>query len=149
MSERWQDLFWDHARRNTSLRMQSSAVAQTDLFGWLAPEGSPVRAKTDSVQPETRKGEETPRSRVAALEKPSPAVAIRKLRMAAAPARYADRRRAVNREEVVRLLEVTRGVLGIEGAREYLLPRGQFEARVAMWKGRPIGTPFVMERGVR
>lgn len=55
----------------------------------------------------------------------------------------------VNREEVARLLEVTRGVDGILPPPVFELPRGRFFAQVNLWKGRPIGTPFVMERGAR
>lgn len=147
-NERWQDLFWEHAPRAAAPRMQSTATVQSDLFGWLAPE-APARTRTEQHATETKKGVESPRSRAASLEKPTPASSVRKLRMAAAPARYADRRRTVNHEEVARLLEVTRGVLGVERAPEFALPRGRFAAQVEMWKGRPVGTPFVMERRAR
>ncbi len=129
--------------------MQSAATVQTDLFGWLAPESTPSGARAEAPSAETRKGAEASRSRAAALTKPAPAASVRKLRMAPAAARYADRRRTVNHEAVARLLEVTRGVLGVERAPVFALPRGRFSAQVEMWKGRPVGTPFVMERKSR
>jgi hypothetical protein len=140
--ERWQDLFWEHAPVHRSApRMQAAAVAQSDLFGWLAPEAPAARP----VSALRAAPVATPRSRVESLTRPAPAASVRKLR-SAVPTGYAERRRTVNSVEVVRLLEVTRGVNGIEGIPAIELPRRRFAAQVDLWKGRPVGTPFVMAR---
>ncbi|HMP76054.1 MAG TPA: hypothetical protein PKE12_07155 [Kiritimatiellia bacterium] len=114
-------------------------MAQTDLFGWLAtenPAAQPVAASRPAAAAQ-------PRSRAEALAKPAPAASVRKLR-SVAPAGYAQRRRTVNSVEVVRLLQVTRGVNGVEAPPAIELPRSRFSAAVDLWKGRPVGTPFVM-----
>jgi hypothetical protein len=125
--------------------MAAAAAVQQDLFGWLALDAPPARERAARADAESRTPPpRPPASRAEALEKAPPAATVRKLRMPAASARYADRRRTVNGEAVARLLEVTRGVVGVERPPVFALPRGRFSARVDLWKGRPIGTPFVM-----
>lgn len=128
-------------------RLESSSVAQADLFGWLEPDAAGARSRIAETPP--AKGEASVvRSRVEELARPAPASGVRKLRLVS-PVRYADRRGSVNREEIARLLEVTRGVDGVRRLPQVELPRGPFFARVELWKGRPVGTPFVMERRAR
>lgn len=57
---------------------------------------------------------------------------------------YAEGRRKAHREEIARLLEVNEGVNGVKRMPAVEMPRYRFFAQVDLWKGRPIGTPFVM-----
>lgn len=145
-TERWQDLFWEHGSHAPAAvdRVQASALQQTDLFGWLVPDPPTSRPAAPVVSPARPAAAPISRSRAARLAKPAPAQAVRKLRMTPVAAGYAERRRTVHREEIARLLEVNAGVNGIKVAPSVELPRHRFAAQVDLWKGRPVGTPFVM-----
>lgn len=137
----WKELSWEHgSRAPAGSRAQSSALSQSDLFGWLVPD-RPVAPAAPPVRPVATSFE---RSRAARLAKPVPAHAVRKLRVATGEVSYAKRRHELNREEVARLLEVNAGVSGVRVPSAVELPRFRFSARVDLWKGRPVGTPFVM-----
>lgn len=141
----WQDLFWEHGRRTpVAPRAQASAAGQPDLFGWLIPEPSADRSAVPAASPARPAAESAPRTRAERLSKPAPAKTVRKLRMAPTSMNYADSRRTAHREEIARLLEVNEGVNGVRRMPAVEMPRHRFFAQVDLWKGRPIGTPFVM-----
>lgn len=45
---------------------------------------------------------------------------------------------------VAKFLQVNDAVHGMRGASGLALPRGQFSARCALWRGARVGTPFLM-----
>ena len=45
---------------------------------------------------------------------------------------------------VAKFLQVNGAVHGMRGQAELALPRGQFAARCALWRGARVGTPFLM-----
>jgi hypothetical protein len=140
---RRQDIFWEHARQTAAPRAAAAAAAQQDLFGRLATDDPPARKRDARADIEPTPAPARSASRVDALQKAPPAASVSMLRLPASSIRYAERRRTVNGEAVARLLEVTRGVHGIERPPMFTLPRGPFYARVDLWTDRPIGTPFV------
>lgn len=150
----WQDLFWENAdRRGAPGRMQATAVAQQGVFDWLAPTvpqaGARERAKpstggASSVRPAAVT---TARPEVARADGGLSGAARRLRVVRRSSALYAERRGRIAREEIARLLEVTRGVDGIEEARRFELPSGSFVPQLQLWRGRPIGTPFVSRCG--
>lgn len=114
------------------------------MFGWLSPEPSAGRSAAPVASPARPAAEPAPRSRAETLARPVPAKSVRKVRIAPAALNYADRRRTVQREEIARLLEVNEGVSGVKRLPAVEMPRHRFFAQVDLWKGRPIGTPFVV-----
>lgn len=58
------------------------------------------------------------------------------VRRARVPARRLD--------DVAKFLQVNGAVHGMRGEAELALPRGQFAARCALWRGARVGTPFLM-----
>lgn len=143
--ERWQDLFWEHAprTRESVVRGQASALPHTDLFGWLVPDNPPSLA-APAARPVQPAAAPFSRSRAEHLAKPLPASSVRKRRIPRTPVGYSARCPHAYREEVARLLEVNASVIGIRGLPSVELPRAPFAARVALWKARPVGIPFVM-----
>jgi len=126
----WQELFWDEPVRTSAPRAQALA-RQAELFGWLESETESKPVEASPVA-----------SRAERLSRPAPA-AVRKVRMNSTPG-YSERSRGMKREAVARLLQVTEGVNGLKGSPVVQLPRGRFRAQVDLWKGRPVGNPFVM-----
>ncbi len=138
----WADAFWDGRGRTPAAagRVHASALEQTDLFGWLTTDVPSRRAAAKGRAPNVAAAS----SRVEQLTKVAPAQGVRKLRVAVTAPGYAERRRSVQREEIVRLLEVNEGLNGVRVPEAVLMPRSSFVARVDLWKGRPIGMPFVL-----
>lgn len=57
---------------------------------------------------------------------------------------YAQQRRSVRTADIARYLQVNQAVHGIDaGLGPLNLPRRDFAAEVALWKGREVGTPFL------
>lgn len=57
---------------------------------------------------------------------------------------YAQQRRSVRTVDIARYLQVNQAVHGIEaGVGPLNLPRRDFAAEVALWRGSEVGTPFL------
>ncbi|MCO5060662.1 MAG: hypothetical protein M9963_01460 [Kiritimatiellae bacterium] len=145
-SESWGSAYWESGARTPAAagRVHAAALQQTDLFGWLASDVPSRRSTASAASRERAVKASAPVSRVAQLTKAAPAQGVRKLRVAGSSAGYADRRRSVQREKIARLLEVNESVNGVRLAEAVAMPRSSFVARVDLWKGRPIGMPFVL-----
>lgn len=136
-------MFWEAASRHAIKRAAGPAVKQNDLFGWLDREdGSTIESKSAPLL-QTAPAEGG-RSRAEQLTKAPAGVGVRRVRSAGRSSMYAKQHRTVAGEAIARLLEVNRSVNGVQDAQAIELPRSRFSARIDLWKGRPIGTPFVM-----
>ena len=118
-------------------------MKQHDLFGWL--EGAErTAASADRVKGGQASASGAALSRAERLAKQPASAGVRRVRTPGRPSMYSEQRRTVAGEAIARLLEVNRSVAGVQGVEAVKLPRSQFSAQVDLWKGRPVGTPFVM-----
>ena len=118
-------------------------MKQHDLFGWL--EGAErAAANADPIHGGSVSAPGRAVSRAERLAKRPASAGVKRVRTPGRPSTYSEQRRTVAGEAIARLLEVNRGVAGVQGVAAVKLPRSQFSAQVDLWKGRPVGTPFVM-----
>lgn len=56
---------------------------------------------------------------------------------------YRRRERGVRLDVIAKFLQVNRAVDGVDGSSRFALPRRGFAAKCSLWKGSPVGTPFL------
>ena len=132
--DRWQEMFWTEAGRQTAGRGRGDLFEQAEL--WTA---APVRTVAPAAPREAApvRPAATPVSRA----QPAPRGVSRRT---PASAIYAERGRQVCREDIARYLQVNNAVYGrLVPVADLALPRQSFNAELKLWKGSEIGTPFV------
>ena len=127
--------FWSAAGGARPERQRKSWLEQGEL--WMAEEPAAADAADD--------GEITPAEPVSPMVALPPAVerVIERPRIQPRRASYAARGNAVRIVEIAKFLQVNRAVDGLDLGSPLELPARTFAARLNLWKGAPVGTPFV------
>ena len=150
--DRWQDIYWSDAAPRAGSHERPTWLEQPELWSDTPrvtnpmPTAAPVARPVLSVRPVPVAA----RPAVEHVEAPAPVLrrvrpgATHALRPPPVETGYAQKRRSVRTADIARYLQVNQAVHGIEaGVGPLNLPRRDFAAEVAVWRGREVGTPFL------
>jgi hypothetical protein len=147
-SNRWQEAFWSsHRTTSTVLPRRRQVVWSEQSEFWpgevleddVAAPAAPADA--EPMQRSKQRPIETTRPRIRSKPKAvAPAVVRRSTSQS-----YAEQPKTVRTADIARYLQVNGAVHGANGASWFALPQRRFAAGYerSLWKGRPVGTPFV------
>ena len=146
-SDRWEEAFWSSHRTTAAMPRRKHVVwtEQGELWPGESVAEQPVSVARTVAPPVERAAVEAPRARARTKAKAvarAPAVARRPV---GATGSYAEKHNSVRTADIARFLQVNSAVNGVDTKAWFKLPRRTFTAAYehALWKGRPVGTPFV------